>query len=90
MGCNIGLMKRFLPLLIFFYSNFLLFAQGGGYALDFDGNDGCSDASCSNFVEVSWSTNMSTYTVSVWVKSNSANPAVWRSYFNSLSLLMIL
>ena len=58
-------------------------AQGGGYALDFAGNDGCSAASCSNFVEVSWSTNMSTYTVSVWVKSNSANPAVWRSYFNS-------
>ena len=40
-------------------------AQGGGYALDFAGNDGCSAASCSNFVEVSWSTNMSTYTVSV-------------------------
>jgi len=58
-------------------------AQGGGYALDFAGNDGCSAASCSNFVEVSWSTNMSTYTVSVWVKSNSENPAVWRSYFNS-------
>ncbi len=53
------------------------------YVLDFNNNDTCDD-DCTNsfYAEVPWS-NMSTYTVSMWVKSGESNPSQFRAFFNT-------
>ena len=59
---------------------------GSTYVLDFDNDDNCT-SNCTNsfYGEISWNTNMSSYTVSIWVKSGSSNPGVWRGFFNCYS-----
>ena len=53
------------------------------YVLDFNNNDTCDDE-CTNsfYAEVPWS-NMSTYSVSMWVKSGELEPAQFRAFFNT-------
>ena len=53
------------------------------YVLDFNNNDTCDD-DCTNsfYAEVPWS-NMSTYSVSMWVKSGESNPSQYRAFFNT-------
>lgn len=53
------------------------------YVLDFNNNDTCDD-DCTNsfYAEVPWS-NMSTYSVSMWVKSGESNPSQFRAFFNT-------
>ena len=59
---------------------------GSTYVLDFDNDDNCT-SNCTNsfYGEISWNTNMSSYTVSIWVKSGSSNPGTWRGFFNCYS-----
>ena len=53
------------------------------YVLDFNNNDTCGDDCTSSFyAEVPWS-NMSTYSVSMWVKSGESNPSQFRAFFNT-------
>ena len=53
------------------------------YVLDFNNNDTCDD-DCTNsfYAEVPW-TDMSTYSVSMWVKSGESNPSQFRAFFNT-------
>ena len=54
------------------------------FVLDFDNDDDCTSNCGSSFYgEVTWSTNMSTYTVSMWVKSGESDPSAWRAFFNT-------
>ena len=55
------------------------------FVLDFNNNDDCTTGTCSSsfYAEVPWSDNLSTYSVSMWVKSGEANPSDWRAFFNS-------
>ena len=54
------------------------------FVLDFNNNDDCTGTcSTSFYAEVPWSENLSTYSVSMWVKSGEANPSNWRAFFNS-------
>ena len=54
------------------------------FVLDFDNDDDCTSNCGSSFYgEVTWSTNMSTYTVSMWVKSGESDPGEWRAFFNT-------
>jgi len=61
-------------------------SDGSTYVLDFDNDDNCT-SNCTNsfYGEISWNTNMSSYTVSIWVKSGSSNPGTWRGFFNCYS-----
>ena len=54
------------------------------FVLDFNNNDDCT-GSCSTsfYAEVPWSENLSTYSVSMWVKSGEDNPTQWRAFFNT-------
>ena len=53
------------------------------YVLDFNNNDTCgNDCTTSFYAEVPWS-NMSTYSVSMWVKSGESNPSQFRAFFNT-------
>ena len=53
------------------------------YVLDFNNNDTCgNDCTTSFYAEVPWS-NMSTYSVSMWVKSGESEPAQFRAFFNT-------
>ena len=54
------------------------------FVLDFDNDDDCTSGCGTSFYgEVNWSTNMSTYTLSMWVKSGEDNPTQWRAFFNT-------
>ena len=54
------------------------------FVLDFDNDDDCTSGCGTSFYgEVNWSTNMSAYTVSMWVKSGEDNPTQWRAFFNT-------
>ena len=61
-------------------------SDGSTYVLDFDNDDNCT-SNCTNsfYGEIGWNTNMSSYTVSIWVKSGSSNPGTWRGFFNCYS-----
>jgi hypothetical protein len=61
-------------------------SDGSTYVLDFDNDDTCT-SNCTNsfYGEIGWNTNMSSYTVSIWVKSGSSNPGTWRGFFNCYS-----
>ena len=55
------------------------------YALDFANNDNCTNNCTGSFYgEINWS-DMSEYTVSMWVKSGEDNPSEWRAFFNTSS-----
>ena len=54
------------------------------FVIDFNNNDNCTSGCSSSFyAEVPWTTNLSTYTVSMWVKSGEEDPPDWRAFFNS-------
>ena len=54
------------------------------FVIDFDNDDDCtSDCSSSFYAEVPWTTNLSTYTISMWVKSGESNPVKFRAFFNT-------
>ena len=54
------------------------------FVLDFNNNDDCTgNCSTSFYAEVPWSENLSTYSVSMWVKSGETDPPDWRAFFNS-------
>ena len=54
------------------------------FVLDFDNDDDCTSGCGTSFYgEVNWSTNMSAYTLSMWVKSGEDNPTQWRAFFNT-------
>jgi len=54
------------------------------FVIDFDNDDDCtSNCSSSFYGEVPWTTNLSTYSVSMWVKSGDADPSEWRAFFNT-------
>ena len=58
-------------------------ASDESYVLDFNNNDTCgNDCTTSFYAEVPWS-NMSTYSVSMWVKSGESNPSQFRAFFNT-------
>ena len=54
------------------------------FVIDFNNNDNCT-GSCGDsfYAEVPWSNNLSTYSVSMWVKSGETDPPDWRAFFNS-------
>ena len=54
------------------------------YVLNFNYNDTCVGDDCTNsfYAELPWS-NMSTYSVSMWVKSGEPEPAQFRAFFNT-------
>ena len=54
------------------------------YVLYFNYNDTCVGDNCTNsfYAELPWS-NMSTYSVSMWVKSGESNPSQFRAFFNT-------
>ncbi len=54
------------------------------YVLYFNYNDTCVGDNCTNsfYAELPWS-NMSTYSVSMWVKSGELEPAQFRAFFNT-------
>ena len=58
-------------------------ASDESYVLDFNNNDTCGD-DCTNsfYAEIPW-TDMSTYSVSMWVKSGESNPSQFRAFFNT-------
>ena len=54
------------------------------FVIDFDNDDDCtSNCSSSFYGEVPWTTNLSTYSVSMWVKSGDTDPSEWRAFFNT-------
>ena len=54
------------------------------FVIDFDNDDDCtSNCSSSFYGEVPWTTDLSTYSVSMWVKSGESNPAKFRAFFNT-------
>ena len=54
------------------------------FVIDFNNNDNCTSGCSSSFyAEVPWSENLSTYSVSMWVKSGETDPPDWRAFFNS-------
>ena len=54
------------------------------FVIDFNNNDNCTSGCSSSFyAEVPWSDNLSTYSVSMWVKSGETDPPDWRAFFNS-------
>ena len=54
------------------------------FVIDFNNNDNCTSGCSSSFyAEVLWSENLSTYSVSMWVKSGETDPPDWRAFFNS-------
>ncbi len=54
------------------------------FVIDFDNDDDCTiDCSSSFYAEVPWTTNLSTYTISMWVKSGESNPVKFRAFFNT-------
>ena len=56
------------------------------FVIDFDNDDDCTSGCSSSFyAEVPWTTNLSTYTVSLWVKSGEEDPSDWRAFFNTHS-----
>jgi hypothetical protein len=61
-------------------------SDGSTYVLDFDNDDNCT-SNCTNsfYGEISWNTGLSSYTISIWVKSGSSNPGEWRGFFNCYS-----
>ena len=55
------------------------------FVLDFNNGNTCT-SNCSNafYGEIDWSTNtMTTYTISMWVKSGESNPVKFRAFFNT-------
>jgi len=58
-------------------------ASDESYVLDFNNNDTCGD-DCTNsfYAEIPWA-DMSTYSVSMWVKSGESNPSQFRAFFNT-------
>lgn len=54
------------------------------FVIDFNNNDNCTSGCSSSFyAKVPWSENLSTYSVSMWVKSGETDPPDWRAFFNS-------
>ena len=54
------------------------------FVIDFNNNDNCTSSCSSSFyAEIPWSENLSTYSVSMWVKSGETDPPNWRAFFNS-------
>ena len=54
------------------------------FVIDFNNNDNCTSGCSSSFYAVvPWSENLSTYSVSMWVKSGETDPPDWRAFFNS-------
>ena len=54
------------------------------FVIDFNNNDNCTSGCSSSFyAEVPWSENLSTYSVSMWVKSGETDPPDFRAFFNS-------
>ena len=54
------------------------------FVIDFNNNDNCTSGCSSSFyAEIPWSENLSTYSVSMWVKSGEDNPTEWRGFFNT-------
>ena len=54
------------------------------FVIDFNNNDNCTSGCSSSFyAEIPWSENLSTYSVSMWVKSGETDPPNWRAFFNS-------
>ena len=51
------------------------YPDNGDYVLSFDGVD--------DYTHLDWDENMSTYTVSLWVKANILNQNQWKSFFNT-------
>ena len=61
-------------------------ASEESFVIDFDNDDDCTSGCSSSFyAEVPWTTNLSTYTVSLWVKSGEEDPSNWRAFFNTHS-----
>ena len=55
------------------------------FVIDFNNNDNCTSGCSSSFyAEVPWSENLSTYSVSMWVKSGETDPLRLESIFNTL------
>ena len=54
------------------------------FVIDFDNDDDCTSGCSSSFyAEVPWTTNLSIYTISMWVKSGESDPAKFRAFFNT-------
>ena len=51
------------------------YPDNGDFSLSFDGVD--------DFAHLDWSSNMSTYTVTAWVKANVVDQNQWQSFFNT-------
>ena len=75
---------QFLPTLVGVHHKKSSSVSDESFVIDFNNNDNCTSGCSSSFyAEVPWSENLSTYSVSMWVKSGETDPPDWRAFFNS-------
>ena len=75
---------QFLPTLVGVHHKKSSSVSDESFVIDFNNNDNCTSGCSSSFyAEVPWSNNLSTYSVSMWVKSGETDPPDWRAFFNS-------
>lgn len=75
---------QFLPSSVGVHHNKSSSVSDESFVIDFNNNDNCTSGCSSSFyAKVPWSENLSTYSVSMWVKSGETDPPDWRAFFNS-------
>ena len=75
---------QFLPTSVGVYHKKSSSVSDESFVIDFNNNDNCTSSCNSSFyAEIPWSENLSTYSVSMWVKSGETDPPNWRAFFNS-------